>query len=154
MPAAAVPSAQFLDLGCPQHQGGAVDIAALLPVPSCAMPQPGVQPTSVLTRAVPSMLCNCSSIRVSTTCTFVCAQVAVSLRGPADKSRWLIGLRSVFIHSGAVGASMPRGPPILEGHEMLAFMRDRHNILPLKDLQACYACLMQLGAGGFGTVTR
>ncbi len=55
------------------------------------------------------------------------------------------------MHVGAIGASLPRAPPILA---ILANMQQRHNILPLEEFQARYAWVMDLGAGGFGSVTR
>ncbi len=55
------------------------------------------------------------------------------------------------MHVGAIGASVPRAPPILA---ILANMQERHNILPFGEFEARYAWVMDLGAGGFGCVTR
>ena len=56
--------------------------------------------------------------------------------------------------AGVIGASLPQGPPILEGHGMLAYMQQRHNILPVAEFLARYAWVISFGTGGFGTVSR
>ena len=70
VPAAVVPGAQPVDLGFPQHQDGAVDLANFLPAPACAGPQPGVQmiPLQLCSCALLSRLHSSAAIRVFTLC--------------------------------------------------------------------------------------